>query len=241
MLVVAVWLLAQVALPCHAQAPAADAGAALPARTGELKGTLQRGEDGKLRIVPTESAQPPTARSVPLPPPGSGSAIDQAVGWAHRRVHGIGGYDHGLQARAIQAEINALMAREQHRKTLAGSAGITIRGLTPAEQSLVARLTERDREVRRHEMLHYQTGLPYTQQPQFWFVTGPDGRRYAVSGQVGFVMSKLSGKASDLLAQLQVLQRAALAPHQPSSQDLAVARQLGEVIRELRHRAALNR
>lgn len=208
----------------------------LPERAGELKGSLKRGPDGRLQLVPDSS--PPKAQpdSGPLHPPGSSHTVGQSVDWAHRRLQTVGGYDHDRQARALQRQIDDTIARERRRKGMVS--GIGLNELTQSEKRIVAQLKTRDREVRQHEARHYHMGRPYTRPPEYWFVTGPDGRRYAVSGSVSFAFQQFSGDAVELLHQMTVLQRAALAPREPSSNDLAVARALGEIIQELRSRMA---
>ena len=218
---------------------AAAQDAVLPAESGAFKGAIRRGADGRLQIAPDQRPRTsvPEAAGGPLLPPGSSASVAQAVSWAHAAVGRIAGYDHGRQAKILQRDIDALVARERRRKSL--GAGVNGRGLTAAELHLAEQLRQQDQEVRRHEARHYETGRPYTQAPRFWFVTGPGGRRYAVSGQVTFVLEKLSGEPHELLHQLTVLRNAALAPREPSEQDLAVARALGETIQGLRTRAVL--
>lgn len=62
--------------------------------------------------------------------------------------------------------------------------------LTEEEVEQVRELEARDREVRQHEQAHVAAGGPYvTSGPNYEFEEGPDGRRYAVGGNVGIDVS----------------------------------------------------
>ncbi|PCI64973.1 MAG: catalase [Gammaproteobacteria bacterium] len=95
--------------------------------------------------------------------------------------------------------------------------------LDQAEQQQVAQLQARDREVRAHEAAHASVGGSLTGSPNLNFTSGPDGKRYATSGDVSIDISKVANDPSATIAKLQQVQSAALAPAQPSSQDRKVA------------------
>ena len=82
-----------------------------------------------------------------------------------------------------------------------------------------------DAEVRTHEQAHSTAGGPYAGAPSFKFTTGPDGKRYTVSGEVEIDSAPVRGNPEATLRKMDVVIRAALAPSDPSSQDLAIARQ----------------
>ena len=84
-------------------------------------------------------------------------------------------------------------------------------------------LQARDREVRAHEAAHQSAGGSVTGGAKFTFVVGPDGRRYAVGGEVSIDVSAIPGEAEATIQKMQTVIRAALAPANPSSQDQAVA------------------
>jgi len=95
--------------------------------------------------------------------------------------------------------------------------------LSEKEQRIVAQLKQTDREVRAHEAAHLAAAgglarggasLGYTQ--------GPDGQRYAVSGEVSIDTSPANTPETTLM-KAQRIQAAALAPAQPSGADQAVA------------------
>lgn len=59
--------------------------------------------------------------------------------------------------------------------------------------------------------------------PSYTYQRGPDGVRYAVGGEVPIDVSKVPGDPQATLEKMQLVQRAALAPAEPSSQDRRVA------------------
>ena len=97
--------------------------------------------------------------------------------------------------------------------------------LTEDEQQQVQDLAQRDREVQVHEAAHAAVGGTYTGSPSLTYETGPDGKRYAVSGEVNVDMSEVPGDPQATMEKADVIRAAALAPAQPSSQDRNVAAQ----------------
>ena len=95
--------------------------------------------------------------------------------------------------------------------------------LTPSQQEQVKKLEARDREVREHEAAHLAAagdavagGASYTYQ------LGPDDKLYAIGGEVPVSMS--SGRTpEETRAKAEKIRAAALAPDDPSGQDMAVA------------------
>ncbi len=93
-----------------------------------------------------------------------------------------------------------------------------------AESKQVAELKQRDREVRTHEQAHVAAGGQHvTGGPSYSYQKGPDGRRYAVGGEVQIDTSPVPDDPEATLRKMQQVQRAALAPAEPSGQDRAVA------------------
>lgn len=84
-------------------------------------------------------------------------------------------------------------------------------------------MAARDREVRAHEAAHANVGGIYAGAPSYQYQRGPDGRNYAVGGEVSIDTSPVPGDPQATIAKAQVVRRAALAPAQPSLQDRAVA------------------
>lgn len=91
------------------------------------------------------------------------------------------------------------------------------------QQLEIADLVQRDREVRTHEQAHAAVGGQYAGSPTYSFKRGPDGQRYAVSGEVGIDTTPVPNDPEATLRKMEVVLRAALAPIEPSPQDLRVA------------------
>ncbi len=114
--------------------------------------------------------------------------------------------------------------------------------LSPEEEKQVKELKERDREVRRHEQAHKgAAGGLANGGPKFEYETGPDGRRYAVGGEVSIDTSPVAGDPRATIQKMQQVRQAALAPGEPSSQDRAVAAQASAAERQARAEVAEQR
>ena len=87
----------------------------------------------------------------------------------------------------------------------------------------VRKLAQRDREVRAHEQAHAAVGGKHASHPHYQYEKGPNGVSYAVSGHVNIDVSEVPGDAEATLQKMQQVQRAALAPANPSAADRAVA------------------
>lgn len=93
-----------------------------------------------------------------------------------------------------------------------------------AEASQIRELESRDREVRQHERAHAAAaaGIPHSA-PSFTYTRGPDGQLYATGGEVQIDTSPVPGDPQATIDKARQIQRAALAPAEPSAQDRAVA------------------
>ncbi|MFB2745283.1 putative metalloprotease CJM1_0395 family protein [Aeromonas veronii] len=92
------------------------------------------------------------------------------------------------------------------------------------QEQQVQDLVERDKEVRTHEQAHQSAGGEYASSPTYQFTQGPDGKRYATGGEVQIDTSVVPGDPAATISKMQQIRSAALAPAEPSAQDLAVAR-----------------
>lgn len=95
--------------------------------------------------------------------------------------------------------------------------------LSTSEKAVVEDLKARDLEVHAHERAHAAAGGQYAGAMSFGYTTGPDGQRYATSGEVGIDMSPVAGDPEATIEKMQVIIEAALAPAKPSAQDRSVA------------------
>jgi hypothetical protein len=92
----------------------------------------------------------------------------------------------------------------------------------PDTRRVLAELAATDREVRAHEAAHQAAGGGFTGAATFTYVTGPDGKRYAAGGEVPIQIPAADTPEEDI-ANLERVRAAALAPANPSGQDLSVA------------------
>lgn len=120
-------------------------------------------------------------------------------------------------------------AKEPERNAGRQSLAERAAGLTPEEQQIVAKLAQRDREVRAHENAHLASAGALARGVSYQYETGPDGKRYAVGGDVSIDTAPVSGDPEATLQKARQVQSAANAPAQPSAQDRAVAAQAAQV------------
>lgn len=102
------------------------------------------------------------------------------------------------------------------------------------EQEEIARLAARDREVRAHEQAHASVGGQYAGSASFTYERGPDGVNYAVGGEVPISLPSNSENPEQTVAAAEQVQRAALAPADPSPQDRRVAASAANLAQEAR-------
>ncbi|MDA3907929.1 MAG: putative metalloprotease CJM1_0395 family protein [Sulfurimonas sp.] len=93
--------------------------------------------------------------------------------------------------------------------------------LSQDEKRLVLDLQSRDTEVRAHESAH-QSGGASTGAASYTYQQGPDGKMYAIGGEVS-VSFQSGSTPQETIANAQAVIASALAPADPSGQDLAVA------------------
>ena len=95
-------------------------------------------------------------------------------------------------------------------------------GLSEGERKQLKKLKARDTEVRNHENAHQSAGGQFAGSPSYTYQTGPDGRRYAIGGEVSIDVSPEKDPAATI-AKMESVRRAATAPAEPSPQDFKVA------------------
>lgn len=105
------------------------------------------------------------------------------------------------------------------------SAPASTQALSAEDEAVLRKLQARDREVRQHEQAHLAaSGGLATSGARFSYQRGPDGVDYAVGGEVS--IDTAPGRTpEETLQRARQVRAAALAPAQPSGQDLAVAAQ----------------
>lgn len=106
--------------------------------------------------------------------------------------------------------------------------------LAQAEQAEIRELAARDREVRAHEQAHMSVGGQHAGSVSFTYERGPDGRMYAVGGEVPIDTAPVVGDPQATIDKMEQVRRAALAPAEPSAQDRSVAAQAAQLIAQAR-------
>ncbi|CAO3423247.1 SrpA-related protein [Azospirillum endophyticum] len=96
--------------------------------------------------------------------------------------------------------------------------------LSEAAQQQVQKLKQADTSVRQHEAAHQAAGGSHAGGASFTFTRGPDGKNYATAGEVP-VDSSPEVEPAATIAKMEQVKAAALAPADPSPQDLRVAAQ----------------
>lgn len=146
-------------------------------------------------------------------------------------THGIGQQPYFADTRLSPAQAAALPEAGRYRRQAGAVAGQSATGepLTEGERKQVEKLKQRDREVRTHEQAHVAAGGSIvTSGPHYEFQEGPDGKQYAIGGEVQIDTSRESSPEENL-EKAQLIRTAALAPSDPSPQDLKVAAQAAQM------------
>jgi len=107
-------------------------------------------------------------------------------------------------------------------------------GLSPEQRSEIRELRSRDLEVRQHEQAHQAVGGQFAGSVNFTFERGPNGQLFAVGGQVSIDTSPVPDDPEATINKMQVVRAAALAPAEPSSQDIQVAQEATSQMLEAR-------
>lgn len=95
--------------------------------------------------------------------------------------------------------------------------------LSEGDRKLVDKLRARDQEVRAHEQAHKNVGGQYAGAISYEYQKGPDGKQYAVGGEVPIDASEIPGDPEATIEKMRIVKAAALAPAEPSAQDRKVA------------------
>ena len=96
--------------------------------------------------------------------------------------------------------------------------------LSAADRAWLAKLRQRDQQVRQEEKAHAAAAGDLAGPIQYSYQRGPDGQLYAVSGSVGIRAVVRSGDPGEIGRLAGRIATAATAPTNPSAQDLATAR-----------------
>lgn len=147
--------------------------------------------------------------------------VDQANGTVlpASRNAGLTGQDNTPdKAASLQGEA----AGDSQASALADSQEKEDAGNDPAVSAEIAQLKQREQEVIAHEAAHKAVGGQYAGAASYTYTTGPDGEKYIDGGEVS-IHTPATNDPEEALKMAETVRRAALAPANPSSQDLSVA------------------
>ena len=106
------------------------------------------------------------------------------------------------------------------------------------DQQTIKQLQQTDRAVRAHEQAHIAAGGGLVRgSASFSYQTGPDGKQYAVGGEVSIDTSP-GRTPQESIEKARTIRAAALAPADPSPQDRVVAAQAARIEAEARQQIA---
>ncbi len=104
---------------------------------------------------------------------------------------------------------------------------------------LIAKFEARNSEVLAHEASHMAAAGAYARGgASYTYQMGPDGKLYAIGGEVSIDMSPVPGNPRATINKMMAIRSAALSPADPSSQDATVAAAAAQI--EAQARAQLN-
>ncbi|MBT8330957.1 MAG: hypothetical protein KJP06_01390 [Deltaproteobacteria bacterium] len=126
-------------------------------------------------------------------------------------------------------------AHEQLNAEKTDSAGVKDeKDLGEEDKREVEKLRKRDQEVKAHERAHMAAGAGVVMGgANYKYEHGPDGKMYAVGGEVKIDTSKENDPEATI-RKMQQVKKAALAPAQPSAKDRSVAAQAAQIEAEAR-------
>lgn len=177
-----------------------------------------------LEVTSQSTLRAPRVGADPVAPAGQRVAVEAEArlsSEARRDSVTISAEARALAEQDGEAELSA-SGEEELEAESTGDGPKTPGELTPEEKKVVAELSARDREVRAHEQAHASVGGHLAGSPSYEYESGPDGKRYAVAGEVPIELREGSDP-EETLRNAQTVRRAALAPAEPSPQDRSVA------------------
>jgi hypothetical protein len=133
------------------------------------------------------------------------------------------------QQYAVKRGGDTVAASDQMRAKPAGNEAQTTQDAQQVReqqriQQQVQQLKAQEEQVKTHEAAHKAAGGQFASSATYSYRPGPDGRSYIVGGEVQIDMSP-GRTPQETIAKMQIVQRAAMAPGDPSGQDRAVAAQ----------------
>lgn len=181
--------------------------------------------------VPVPSLAP---AAPPEPPPAAAPAHSQAAVAQPGPTPAVAAPDHAASSPGDQYD-NPDQDRSRRQQE-----AVREFELSAGEQAMLNLLQQRDRQVRAHESAHKEAGGPHVAGGvSYTYQTGPDGRQYAVGGEVPIDASRVPDDPEATIDKARTVRRAALAPADPSAADRAVAARASQM--ESRARGEISR
>ena len=147
---------------------------------------------------------------------------DKALPYLHTAKDNSKGVVLALSPEALALIKGDNGSKEQEEQSAEGGKTGTS-GLDEQERAEVQQLESTDREVRAHEQAHMAAGGNLVKGgANFEYKIGPDGKRYAVSGEVTIDTSEEKDPEATQ-RKAERIRRTAMAPAKPSAQDMRVA------------------
>ncbi len=143
---------------------------------------------------------------------------------APRRGAAEGAEKQAVQTGAPAPEDARVTAYKAAAQKMAAAAGGEAATNDPKVAAELARLKSVDAAVRAHEAAHIMVGGTYVRSAaSYTYQTGPDGKQYAIGGEVAIDVSPVPGNPQATIQKMATVRAAAMAPSDPSAADRAVA------------------
>ncbi len=183
-----------------------------------LQNTLQT-VDG----VPRRSLSDPEPNASASPASSSSSLVSPGT----VRISAEAAEASGRDASGGHTEAHSAAGGDHPGHPVSSSSAVEQRAADSTEEARelaeIRSLSKRDREVRAHEAAHAAAGGSIAGAPSLDYTRGPDGRLYATAGEVSIDTSPVSGDPRATIEKARTIIQAALAPANPSPQDIQVA------------------
>jgi hypothetical protein len=211
--------------------------AARPVLGGDDEAVRARDEDRDADAKSTRNTEQTTEKEAPDRPGATGTAAEP---WPTAQASDTW-RDEATDKNGQADETDITETRGSDASEGKQARGIEPNELTREAQQEVERLKKRDRDVHEHEHAHEAAGGAYAGSASYTYETGPDGKRYAVGGEVPIDVSSVPGDPEATIRKMRVVQRAARAPAHPSGQDLKIAAQAAALEQRARAEMAQER
>jgi hypothetical protein len=144
--------------------------------------------------------------------------------------------------RTMRAEASAQANNSTASKTPADGTDETTDATSAPDDGtdkMITALEARNSDVVAHEAAHMAAGGAYIEgAASYTYQTGPDGKQYAIGGEVSIDMSPVPGDPHATIVKMMAIRQAALSPADPSGQDASVAAAAAQI--EAQAQALLN-